>query len=472
MGEAREADFKAALMREQHRTLARLGPYINGVIILGTVALCATTQRTSSLLGGIVLPAALLAISLTRLIFWLKARGRVEHETLDAIRRKVRAASVLAPAMAFALSLMAAAPVRHGDVLELSLALAAVSVVAAASAFCLNALAGAGSLVVVAWAAPLVVALVDRGDGFSLWLAALLTVVSCVIILMLGENLRIFAEIVRSRLALAEQRRAADDARQAAVAMALTDDLTGLPNRRCFFSLLADRIRAGKDSAAPFAVGLIDLDGFKPINDIHGHPVGDETLRQVAARLAKAIDGRGSAARMGGDEFAILCDGVGAREEAIALGEEIQAMFATPFAVEGLDIRLTGACGFALFPSSATEPDELVRFADAALYRAKAVGPGGGVVFGAKAGSKAAGRAAPEDAPRRAAAESKIGAFLQPIADLTTDRSGDVERRNDAPRWPIAPRAFIPAAEQIARREQLHASTRGLSWRERPHART
>ena len=93
---------------------------------------------------------------------------------------------------------------------------------------------------------------------------------------------------------------------------------------------------------------------------------------------------------MGGDEFAILCDGVGARDDAIALGEEIQAIFAAPFAVEALDIRLTGACGFALFPSSAAEPDELVRFADAALYRAKAAGPGGVAVFDARAESKAA----------------------------------------------------------------------------------
>jgi diguanylate cyclase (GGDEF)-like protein len=392
-GDAREAGFSAALLREQYRTLARLDPYINGVVILATVTLCATTQRTSSLLDGMVLPAALLAVSLYRLISWLKARGRVERETLHAIRRKVLAASVFGPAMAFALSLMGAASVRHGDVLELSLALAAVSAVAAASAFCLNALAGAGSLVVVAWAAPLVVALVDRGDGLSLWMAALLTVVSWFVIRMLSENFRIFAEIVRSRFAIAEQQRAAEDARQAAIAMALTDDLTGLPNRRCFFSLLADRIRAGKESA-PFAVGLIDLDGFKPINDIHGHAAGDETLRQVAARLAKAIEGRGSAARMGGDEFAVLCDGVGARDEAIALGEEIQAKFATPFAVEALDIRLTGACGFALFPSSASEPDALVRLADAALYRAKAVGPGGVVVFDARAESEAAGRAA------------------------------------------------------------------------------
>ena len=84
------------------------------------------------------------------------------------------------------------------------------------------------------------------------------------------------------------------------------------------------------------------------------------------------MDGRGSAARIGGDEFAILCNGVGARDEAVALGQEIRAIFATPFDGSPLGVRLTCACGFALFPSTAAEADELVRLADAALYRAKA----------------------------------------------------------------------------------------------------
>ena len=207
-----------------------------------------------------------------------------------------------------------------------------------------------------------------------------MTVAACFVVRMLGENFRMFAEIVRSRFTMAEKQRAAEEARQAAMAIALTDHLTALPNRRCFQGLLADRASA---AARPFAVGLIDLDGFKPINDMHGHPAGDEILRQVAGRIARAMNGRGSAARMGGDEFAILCDGIGARDQAIALGDEIQSIFATPFAVDGLEIALTGACGFALFPVSAVEPDELVRLADAALYRAKAGGRGGVAVFDA-----------------------------------------------------------------------------------------
>jgi diguanylate cyclase (GGDEF)-like protein len=253
----------------------------------------------------------------------------------------------------------------------------------------------------------------------TICLAALIAIATGFVIRMLGENFRMFAEIVRSRLVIAEQRRAAEEARLAAMTIALTDDLTGLPNRRCFQTLLADRIRTGSASGAPFALGLIDLDGFKPINDAHGHPVGDAILRQVAERLAKAMDGRGSAARIGGDEFAILCDRVGARGDAVALGEEIQSIFATPFAVQPLGVRLSCACGFALFPSSASEPGELVRVADAALYRAKAMGGGGVAAFDARAG-RAAGGGAIEDAFRRALAEAEIGVSVRPIAEFAT----------------------------------------------------
>ena len=176
------------------------------------------------------------------------------------------------------------------------------------------------------------------------------------------------------------------------------------------------------------------------------------------------MEGRGSAARMGGDEFAILCDGIGARDEAIALGDEIQAIFATPFAVDGLDVALTGACGFALFPSCAHEPDELVRLADAALYRAKAIGRGGVAVFDRKAKSDAVGRAAPVVAPRLAAADSKVGVVFQPIVALTTGRISGFEslaRWNHSALGQIAPPAFIPAAERIGARVRRRPSDDG-----------
>jgi diguanylate cyclase (GGDEF)-like protein len=442
-----EADFDAALLREQYRSLARLGPYVHGVVILAALALFGATGPTRSLFFGILLPAVLIAVSLLRLISWFRARAGVELEPLELVRRKVRAAGVFGPMLTLAFVLMTAIATWREGVVEFALALSAVWGVAAACAICLNTLPSEARLIIVAATAPLVLAFLARGAELTLCLAALIAIAAGFVIRMLDEHFRMFAEIVRSRFVVAEQQRAAEKARQAAMTIALTDDLTGLPNRRCFQSLLDDRIRTATETGQPFALGLIDLDGFKPINDVHGHPVGDEILRQVANRLATAMDGRGSAARIGGDEFALLCDGIGARGEAIALGEEIRTIFATPFAVQPLAIRLTCACGFALFPSSAAEPGELVRLADAALYRAKSIGRGGAAVFDARAG----GGAPLHEALRRTVAESEIDVPLRPIVGMTAGRISSLEsvaRSNAAALGPVAP-ALVPFPERI-----------------------
>jgi diguanylate cyclase (GGDEF)-like protein len=407
-----EATFHAALLRERYRALTRLGPYVHGVVIVAALALFGATAPTGWLQDA--LPAALIAVSLFRLITWFQARANVELEALDFVRRKVRAASILGPTLTFAFALTAAISTWQDSVVEFALALVAVWVIAAVCAMCL---ASEARAIIVAATAPLIVAFLARGAELTFVLAPLIAIVACFVIRMLEENFRMFAEIVRSRFLIAESHRAAEEARQAAMKIALTDELTGLPNRRGFQNLLADRIRTATETGEPFALGLIDLDKFKPINDVHGHAAGDEILRQVAERFAKAMDGRGSAARIGGDEFAILCDGIGARDEAVALAEEIQAIFATPLDAGPLGLRLTCACGFALFPSCAAGPGELVRLADAALYRAKASGPGGAAVFDARAGRTAG--AAFEDAFRRAVAQSELVAF-RPVVDFAT----------------------------------------------------
>jgi diguanylate cyclase (GGDEF)-like protein len=417
--ETSEATFNAALLREQYRSLARLGPYVHGIVIVAALAFLGATAPTGSPLNGILVPAALIAVSLFRLISWFRARATVEVEALDLVRRKMRAASVLGPTLTFAFALTTAISTWRDGVAEFALALVAVWVVAAVCAICLNMLAREASIIVVAATVPLIVAFLARGAELTLGLAAVVAIAACFVIRMLDENFRMFAEIVRSRFVIAERQRAAEEAQQAAMTIALTDDLTGLPNRRCFQSLLADRIRTATETGEPFALGLIDLDGFKPINDAHGHPVGDQILRHVSDRLAKAMHGRGSAARIGGDEFAVLCDGIGARDEAVALGREIQTIFATPVDVSPLGVRLTSACGFALFPSSAAEARELVRLADVALYRAKANGPGGAAVFDGGSGRTSGC----EDAFRCAAAESENAVPVRPIVDVETGRA-------------------------------------------------
>jgi predicted signal transduction protein with EAL and GGDEF domain len=166
--ETSEATFNAALLREQYRSLARLGPYVHGIVIVAALAFLGATAPTSSLLNGILLPAALIAVSLFRLISWFRARATVEVEALDLVRRKMRAASVLGPTLTFAFALTTAISTWRDGVAEFALALVAVWVVAAVCAICLNMLAREASIIVIAATVPLIVAFLARGAELTL----------------------------------------------------------------------------------------------------------------------------------------------------------------------------------------------------------------------------------------------------------------------------------------------------------------
>src|SRR5271155_3551944 len=137
-GDAVEADFKSALLREQYRSLTRLGPYVHGIAIVVALACCAAAVGSSLLPWGILPPIAVIMFSMSRARAWIKARSRVEHETLDVVRRGVRLAGVLGPAMGFGLSIMAAVYAWNGPPIEFVLALVAVWAAAAACSFCLS----------------------------------------------------------------------------------------------------------------------------------------------------------------------------------------------------------------------------------------------------------------------------------------------------------------------------------------------
>ncbi|MBW4029409.1 MAG: GGDEF domain-containing protein [Acidobacteria bacterium] len=167
--------------------------------------------------------------------------------------------------------------------------------------------------------------------------------------------------MVRMWLALREERRlvlsSSHDAR--------TDALTGLANRRKLFELI-EQLRG---TGAPFGVGviLIDLDGFKEVNDEIGHAAGDELLRVISQRFVRRLADRGTLARLGGDEFAVVR--VGAANDLVSLARELLATTDEEFALQGHHIRLSASLGVAVDP--AADPFELLRRADVAMYRAK-----------------------------------------------------------------------------------------------------
>jgi diguanylate cyclase (GGDEF)-like protein len=149
------------------------------------------------------------------------------------------------------------------------------------------------------------------------------------------------------------------------------DALTGLPNRVLFLDTL-ERALAESRPGSPVAVLFCDLDRFKVVNDTLGHAAGDELLRQVAARLRAAVRPGDTVGRLSGDEFAVILPGVADPADAAALADRVVACFAAPFRLDGAETRVGTSVGVAVHdPRDRTSADELLRRADAAMYRHK-----------------------------------------------------------------------------------------------------
>ena len=155
--------------------------------------------------------------------------------------------------------------------------------------------------------------------------------------------------------------------------LAKFDSLTGLPNRLLFHDRLARAVRRIERRDRVLALIFIDLDGFKTINDRHGHAVGDRLLRAVAGRLRRVVRRSDTVARLGGDEFTIILEGLGHPNDAARVAQDALASLAKSFELGGLEVHVGASLGVAI-ASQPEIPDALTERADAAMYRAKAEG--------------------------------------------------------------------------------------------------
>jgi len=156
-----------------------------------------------------------------------------------------------------------------------------------------------------------------------------------------------------------------------ALALACYDELTGLPNRRLLRDRLRQAIAQGIRQDKQVALLLIDLDGFKSINDRLGHAAGDRLLQGVAKRLTDTIRAADTACRYGGDEFVIVLPAVDQPNLAAAVAGKVRLRLAQPYIIDGFEIRITATIGAVLCPEDGRGYEELLKKADDALYRAK-----------------------------------------------------------------------------------------------------
>jgi len=241
---------------------------------------------------------------------------------------------------------------------------------------------------------------------------------------------------------LTTQQREEEELRQ----QANIDALTGLTNRGRFYRCVEDALI----SPSPAAVLMIDLDGFKDVNDTLGHTIGDVILREVGQRLMQLAGPNDVVARIGGDEFAVMLANITSSAVAMQVAESMIANIALPITIDGHEVRVAASCGVALAPAQAQEALELVSDADLALFKAKSIGRGRIFLFVPNLRMEAIARRRYGLEIHRAVNEGEFLVFYQPQINLV---SGTVTGAEALIRWHhperglLAPAAFLQALE-------------------------
>ena len=241
-------------------------------------------------------------------------------------------------------------------------------------------------------------------------------------------------------------------AERQALNLARHDPLTGLPNRR-FFEERLEECLGPASLTHQVAVLMMDLDGFKLVNDVHGHAVGDKALIEFARRVSVIVRADAFLARVGGDEFTIIMPKIASLDDPTNLARRIAAAVAEPFVVESVTAEFGVGIGIAIAPNDGVHADELVRRADRALYRAKAAGRSSVRFYESEMDAHVERRIQIERDLRSAIASNVVVPYYQPLVSLDGNRIIGFEalaRWENRDRGFVPPDVFIPIAEETA----------------------
>ncbi|MGH2932583.1 MAG: putative bifunctional diguanylate cyclase/phosphodiesterase [Gaiellaceae bacterium] len=261
--------------------------------------------------------------------------------------------------------------------------------------------------------------------------AAIFEVVLLLLFLTLVPILRRVTQRIRRQMEEIERR-------------ALYDELTGLPNRTLFGDRIEQAIAAAGQEPHTAAIMLLDVDGFREVNDALGHETGDRLLQEVAGRLGETVRSSETLARLGGDEFGILLS-PGSDEDATALAARVHGVLESPFSLSGFPLEIAVSVGIAAYPEHGESVDTLLQHADVAMYVAKD-GHAGTALYESEQDTNDAARLALAGELRGAIDNEELVVHFQPKAEL---ESGLIVGVEALVRWQHPERGFIPPNEFI-----------------------
>jgi diguanylate cyclase (GGDEF)-like protein len=454
VGEA-ETPGGRALLEERYRTLLRQIPLLYTVALANFIGLHLAT-------GGVIdqlhSPSTLLVLFVViRLVHWRRARHRVL--TPERIIRELRLTWCYTLLVSVGFGTWGVRLIDGGYGPYEGHVVLFGTLAAVGCAYGLSSFPAAARLPLLLLAVPLATRLLASNDSTRVGMGISISLVLLLIHHLIGIHNRSFVQLVQSRTEIAAERERARRAEKLAKAekakarlIADTDPLTGLANRRAFLRTLGRRAASLQRTGSSFTLAMVDLDGFKPINDTFGHATGDAVLKGVGARLAAAAGGEALIARTGGDEFALLLTGAQSPDAAKAAGAAICSALQEPFPVDGREFRISGSCGLTLLSAVDCNVTQALIRADTALYRAKEGGRAGIALYSVEMDEIHRRRMQIEQALRAPDNRAAIGLVYQPIQDLQT---GELRSLEALARWEhptlgsVSPAEFVPVAEQI-----------------------
>lgn len=462
-------------LRAQHHEIARLIPVLYAVITVVTVSLSFSLYSTAPFWLSVVIPFLMMIPIALRLMYWLGVRNKSYEIAISKVRRDVYQTNLIGPVMALIFTAVGIALLSYGSENHHEIAGIAIWVLAMTSAFCLAASPFAAIAIVFCAAAPLTFSLSNGESIVIQTMAGVVVLVSAQAAYMLVQNFRSFKQMVISKAENQTRRETAERAEEAAIVLANTDHLTGLPNRRKFEKTLNEYAAKQQLGYEPIAIGILDLDGFKAVNDVFGNSAGDDVLVETAKRLSEALKGTCEIARLGGDEFAFVTEKV-SDIELQTLAETLHSVLNAPFIVHSnRTVRTAISIGIAVQSNIETSPLRVMVQADIALYYSKAAGSSLTTHFTTEMELENRKNARIEQGLRKAISNNELEAHFQPIYEIQTKRLVGFEslaRWTDAELGSISPAVFIPIAEVSGLigplTEQLFrkAATAAASWPE------
>jgi diguanylate cyclase (GGDEF)-like protein len=437
-----------AVLQEQFRTLSKQIPVMYGSLLVNSCFLGFATYPTAPAWLSIGVPAILAVVVALRIAMWLRRR----HMTPDVhqIRRFLQVTLVAGSLLAFFFGAWGQLLFTDASLIQRSCIGLFIFINCVSVCYSLQCLPWAGQLVLLLGGVPMAFRLLLTGEWLLIGLGVNILFISFVVLKILGTNYDAFTGVLSSRSQVIAERERALEAEERAHSLAYQDSLTGLPNRNALRDRL-DQLPTRPGKAGGIALLIVDLDRFKPINDVHGHLAGDELLREVANRLCALTPG-GTVFRLGGDEFALLVDiSEEDREGHRRLARTLVEGMSDPFCIGDLVHHIGASIGISTYPSDACDRETLMRRADIALYRAKESGRNQYSAFEPVMEAEITRRSVIERELRQAIAADELRPFYQPLVNLSTGRTIGFEM---LARWPrgdgvnIGPDQFVPVAEE------------------------